>query len=623
MTPNDLPKGYMHRILRVDLTNRKISTQNIDPLILKQYIGGTGLGAKLLYEEVSPSVKWSDPENRLVFATGPLNGTRVPGSGTYSVVTKGCLSQGATSCQANGFFGAYLKFSGFDGIAVEGASKDLVYLYVHDDTAEFREARHLAGKDTWETEELIRSELGKAEHEISIIGIGPAGENLVRFGAIVGDHGHVAGHNGVGAVMGSKRLKAIATARKGRDIPLDSKEKIGTVSRGLIEKFRKDKLGDMYYQWGTNWAYAAAHDSGWLPVKNYTTNIFPEYEKFTAEQYRKNFKIKRQTCWACQLHHLHIMEVPDGPYAGYVGEEPDYEQWAAWGSLIGNKDVAGAFVLSNEVDRLGMENNEAGWIVAWLMECFEKGILTERDCDGIEMRWGNVEATRAMLRKIAHRQGVGDLLAEGIKHAAQQIGGEAEQVAIYTLKGHSPRTHDHRVRWPEMLDTITSSTGTIETGPVLRPADFGLPNVSAFSLFEPDAVAELIAKAKARMPFYDSLVVCNIATYGDTRLSIELLNAATGWSFSFEDMQNMGLRVVNLLRAFNIRCGITPDVEYPSARYSSVPTDGPLKGTAIAPVWERMVATYYWHMGWDRRTGKPLPITLKRLGLEEIINDLW
>ncbi len=204
---------------------------------------------------------------------------------------------------------------------------------------------------------------------------------------------------------------------------------------------------------------------GSLPIKNMNTNLFPNYEPFLGENYRKSsaFEFKPSPCWACPSHHLHIMKVTEGPYAGYVGEEPEYECWAAWGPLIMNYDVPGAFMLSNEVDKLGFDVNEAGWLMSFVIDIYERGIISKVDTGGLEMTWGNVEAVRAMLHKVARREGFGNILAEGIKRSAELIGGEALKYAVYIQKGHAPRGHDHRARWTEILDYATSNQGTIET----------------------------------------------------------------------------------------------------------------------------------------------------------------
>jgi len=613
--------GYAGKILRVDLARGSIVQEKLDEATLRKYVGGTALGAKILYEEVPPQIEWSDPNNILFLAPGPLGGTRVAGSGTFSVVTQGAMTNGATSTQANGFFGAYLRFSGFDGIIVQGAAKELTYLYVHDDLAELRDARHLAGKDTWETEDLIKRELGKGERDMSVFSIGPAGENLVRFAAIVGDRGHVAAHNGVGAVMGSKRLKAIAVARGKPAIAIKNRRRLAAVAKEILESARTAGGYDIYH-WGTSRLYTPAEAGGWLPVKNYTTNLFPQHADFMGENVRTRFEIRPSPCWACPANHCHIMRVTEGPYAGFEGEEPEYEQWASWGSQIGQTDPGAAVVLSNEVDRLGMDTNEASWIMGWVMECYEKGILSKKDTDGLEMNWGNVEATRALLRRMALRQGFGNTLAQGVMRAAQVVGGEALDCAIFTKKGNTPRGHDHRGRWIEMFDTCVSSTGTIETHLFMpRPEELGVP--VPMEHFSPHHVSTAIAKTKGAMQFEDSLGTCRFITRTDVKLLCEALNAVTGWDFNLDEAMTVGRRAVNLMRAFNLRQGITSAMDGPSPRYGSTPIDGPAKGKGIMPFWDDMLRHYYELMGWDRETGVPLPETLSSMGLGYITEDIW
>lgn len=609
--------GYAGRFLRVNLTTRDITKEIADENALRNYIGGTGMGVKFLYEEVAPEVQWSDPENRLVFASGPLGGSVIPGSGSFSIVTKGPLTNGVTSVQANGFFGAFLKFSGFDGIILSGISKELAYLYVENGTAQLREAAHLAGKGTYETEDLIKKELGKKEREMSVASIGPAGENLVRFAGIFSDKGHSASHNGSGAVMGSKRLKAIAVTRGETPLMFHDKPRLRTVADEILEKAKTFPTS----KWGTLHVLPLLKEQGWLPVKNYSTSIWPiksnDLDKFEPENFRQNFKAKRNPCWACQQHHCELITIPEGFYGREVIDTPEYEQLSGWSSNIDNIDVVKAVALSYLTDNLGLEINEASFTISWVMECFAKGILTEKKTDGLEMRWGNVEATGKMLEKIARRQGFGDVLAEGVKRAAEKIGGEALNLAVYTGKGNAPRTHDHRYRWYEMFDTCVSDTGTIE----VHLADYGMSELAG-----PDRAIEIsqaVAKTRGWMPFEDSLVVCRFNTKSDLHILAKALSMATGWKFTPEEANLTGLRIVNLMRAFNVRCGITPNLEYPSPRYGSTPTEGPAKGKNIMASWEQMLDNYYETMGWDRRTGKPLPETLHKVGLDHVIKDLW
>ncbi len=245
--------GYTGKILRVNLSNQKLSEESLDEVTLRKYLGGTGLGAKYLYEEVPPGVEWSDAENRLMFFPGPLGGTKVSGSGTFSIVTKGSMTNMAGASQANGFFGAFLKFAGFDGIVVQGKSEKWLYLYIHDGIAELRDATHLQGKDTKETQEAIKQEITR---QCSIFTIGPAGENLVRFASIVGDDGHVAAHNGLGAVMGSKKLKAVAVERGRREVKVMDPERLAESAKYLIENAKE--LDPNLGPWGTAWMFALA-----------------------------------------------------------------------------------------------------------------------------------------------------------------------------------------------------------------------------------------------------------------------------------------------------------------------------------------------------------------------------
>ncbi len=603
--------GYTGKLLRVDLTTGTITDERLDGTTIKDYVGGSGFGAKILYDEVPPEVEWSNPANRLIICSGPLGGTRVAGSGTFSAVTKGPLTNGAVTTQANGFLGAYLRFAGYDGIILQGAASSLKYLYIGKGSIELRDATRLAGKDTWETQDALCNELGKTERNLSVFGIGPAGETLVKFAAIAGDKGHVAGHNGSGAVMGSKRLKAIAIERSEGRVPMHDGNELSRLAREISDLLKTDPSFDVPL-WGTSMAFAPLSMIGALPVRNYTTNIFPEWESFMGDRLRSTYECTPKPCWGCQMNHCHLMKVTEGPYAGYVGDEPEYEQWSAWGPMIGNPDPGAALMLANEVDKLGMDTNEAGLVVGWVMECYARGFLSAKDLDGLEMRWGNVKGTKELLRRIANRQGFGGLLAEGVKRAAEKIGGEALECAIYTHKGNSPRGHDHRALWSEMFETCVSNTGTIEVARTVFPSELGLSG--PIDRFSGKDVSTAAAKTNGRMVFEDTLGTCRFCTQVPLAKLSQVLNAATGWEFGAEECLLVGRRVVNLLRVFNIRNGITAEQEIPSARYGSTPTDGPAAGISIAPHWDDMRRDYYDLMAWEKETAKPLPERLRRYG---------
>ena len=609
--------GYTGKILRVDLSQNRIWVETLDEKTLRKWVGGVGLGAKYLYEEVSPGVQWSDPENRLIWTTGPLAGSGVLGAATFNVTSKGPMTNLGSGTQANGFFGAYLKFSGFDGIIFEGSSPELVYLSIQEGKAEIRNARGLTGKDVWEVEDQLRKELGVREREVSIFGIGPAGENKVYYATIVGDRGHVASKNGVGAVMGAKNLKAVVVYNGKRGFGIRDAERLKEKNKELFE-FTKN-FGT-FYKWGTGGGFSTIYAMGALPVKNYTTNIYPEHEKMNGQYLREHFKIRSTPCYLCGIAHVKEVTVTEGPYTGFVGEEPEYEQLSGWGPQIGNTDLGAVVMLTKEVDKLGMDCNEASWVVGWAMECFEKGIFTEKETDGLKLSWGNVEAVRTLLNRIARREGyLGKLLADGVMRASQKIGGKAADWAVYTAKGVTPRGHDHRGRWAELFDSCLTNTSTIESswaGYHTQLVD--LPAVA--DPFSHEEVSTLNAKYNGIRQFDDCLGTCRIAS-PHPKLVLECFNAVTGWNWTLEDAFTVGRRIVNLLRVFNLKHGMRTEDEKPSVRYGSTPTDGPTKGKNILEKWPWMVENYYRLMGWDER-GKPLSETLEKLGLTELIEDL-
>jgi aldehyde:ferredoxin oxidoreductase len=617
--------GYAGKIIRVDLTKGSVTPEALDEATLRKYVGGAALGMKYIYDEVSPSIEWSAPENRLFIGTGPLTGTRVGGSGAITVVTKGALTNGMASTQANGLFGAYLKFAGFDAIILQGAAPSWTYLHIHDGIAELKDAKHLVGKNTFEVDHLIREELHKGERDLSVLCIGPAGENLVRLACIFTDMGHMASHNGVGAVMGSKKLKAIAVERAKNTTPLKDREGVSRFAKEILTNTLNSPYGKTAFIEGTvGGVVMATKVIGNLPIKNYTTSINTMtteiLDTYEFSNIRAKFKAKPNPCWACQAKHCHMMEITEGEYAGREFEEPEYEGMAAFSSLVGIDDVNTTVLLNTEVDRLGMDVNETGYLMAWLIECYEKRILTKEDTDGLEMTWGNGEAIMAMMNKTAKREGFGNVLAEGVMRAAQHVGGEAPKLAVHTQKGNSVRGHDHRVVWLEMFDTCVSNTGTLEAH---TAAPFKLLGLSeAYDKFDPEVISTIDAKIKGAMIFEDSLVTCRFNTSTALDLLCQAVNAATGWNMDIPEAMAVGRRAVNLARAFNLRAGIPAKLDAPSMRYGSTPLDGLAAGRGIMPHWDNMLRNYYNLMGWDE-TGKPLPETLRNLGIDFVIPQLW
>ena len=610
--------GYMGKILRVDLTCGSIQEELLEPEVAENYLGGTGLGVEYLYREVPPGVQWDDPGNRIIMASGPMGGTPVAGSGTFSLVTKGPMTNLGVSTQANGFWAAFIKFAGYDAVILQGQSPRWVYLHIGEGKAELRDAAFLRGKDTWEMEEAIRQDLGTTKR-MSVFGIGPGGENTVRFAVVAGDKGHICSKNGCGAVMGAKRLKAVAVTRGQQPVTVHDKEGLRKKAKALLQDALAAKGGQMY-KWGTGGGFSTHALAGSLPVRNYSTNVFPEHEQMNAAYLRGHFEHRDKPCWACGMVHTKYMKVTEGPYTGYEGEEPEYECMAAWGPAIGNTDPGAMVMLTDVTDRLGIDVNEAGWVVGWTMECYEKGLLTRNDLDGLDLTWGNVEAVKTLLEKISRREGVGNLLAEGVKRAAETVGGDAPRLGVYVLKGATPRGHDHRAVWGEMLDTCVSATGTIQSAARLTsPTYFGQPPIT--NPFSPWEVAGANAKLEGWFVFLDSLPICRFISL-NPQLTMDCVNAITGRDLTLAEALTIGRRIVNQLRVFNFRHGLDPALEAPSPRYGSAPIDGPAQGKAIGPHFQWMKRHYFELMGWDPATGKPLPHTLQALGLEKLIPDI-
>jgi len=608
--------GYMQKLLRVDLSKGDVSEERIRLDLISQYVGGTGLGVRLLYDEVKPGIDPYSSENRLVFVTGPLSGTLVPGSGTYSVVTKNALTGLAVSAQANGFWGARLKYSGYDAIVVQGASEKPVYLHIDNGKVQIEDASPLAGKDTFETDHLLRRKYGEDgfEDKISVAAIGPAGEHRVRFACIVSDRGHVVASGGVGAVMGSKNLKAIVVQGH-QGIPIDPSEKESFLQsvRQWRGEAKNTAMGKTVDQYGSLGFFIPYHSRGWVPVKNLTTNVFPG-EKFFEGAYlrRKLHRLQARSCHACTFHHCHVVEVKKGRYKGTIGEEPEYEILAGFGPNWGIYDPGAVTMLNDLNDRLGMDAKEATFLISMIMEGVEKGLIRKKEMSGIEPRWGNVRGAAELLRKISRREGFGDLLAEGVMRAAHTLGGEFPDMAIYVKRGNAPHIHDPRTRWGTLFTQAISNTGSQEGVDMTSRGspELGIDKPTA----DPDEyLGEVQAKTGPARQFAECLGFCYYQT-SSLKTTAETLNCLTGMGYGVEDCLNVGRRVVNLLRMFNRREGMQKEDDCFSPRLGKPPVDGPGKAKSLAPTFERARSAYYRAMGWNE-DGVPTRETLEKLDL--------
>lgn len=610
--------GFAGKMLRVDLSAGKLWDEVVEETTLRQYLGGTGIGVKILYDEVPPGIEWDSPENRLVVASGPLGGTRVPGSGTYSVVTKGALVNGMACAQSNGFFGARLKFAGYDGVIVQGIAPKWTYIYVHDGLAELRDASHLVGLDAFETQDALTKETGVKQTSIACIG--PAGENKVRFAGVCSDKGHIASSGGVGAVMGAKRLKAIVTHGKAAP-PIKDKTEYSKLVTDWFDNVKEWALAKMVASVGTlGMSGGSKSMPGMLPVKNWTETYFPEGAEYGADKWRPLFNAKAEPCWACRFAHCQEYTIPDGKYAGVKADEPEAEVMSAWGPLTGIGDPRATVYIGGLSDRLGMDIKEGGFTVALALECYVKGLLTKEKTDGLDLNWGNSDAIVALLNKIARREGwIGNALAEGAMRAAQAIGGDAPKFAVHFGKGFAPHVHESRMMAYLWFSQAVSDMASVNCHAMPFDPDLGFLKPVTF---DPGELTSFVAKTGCRRQFEDTLGVCLFFLGGSLDIIAATLSAVTGLSMTKADCLEVGERIVNLQRAFNLRHGKTAADDAISPRMQEPPKEG-VHWVWLAPHFEKMKRDYYEQRGWDKETSKPLPDTLRRLGLDRVVDDLW
>lgn len=614
--------GYHSRLLRVNLTQGIVKTDSLPADILRSYLGGTGLGAYLLYTEAPAGISPFDPQNRLIFATGPLTGTLVPGSGTYTVMAKNPLTGLAASAQANGFFGARMKTAGYDALVLEGRSEEPVYLSIGPQGTQLNPAAFLVGKGIFDTERLLRARHGEKgfERRISVAAIGPAGENGVRFAAIGSDEGHMVASGGLGAVMGSKNLKAVVV-EGGGPVPVHPQSIQGL--KAAVRKWRDEAsasgLGKTIHEKGTLGLFRPYHEKGWVPVKNLTTNQLSDKALAQLDwSYMRNELYEKvpKSCHACTFNHCHTVRIRRGPYKGVIGEEPEYEILAGFGPNWGIYDPGAITFLNALNDDLGMDAKEVSFLISMLMEGFEKGKIDKEDLDGIELTWGSVEGVKQLLKKISQCDGVGDILAEGVMRAAKKLSGSLEDMAVYVKQGNAPHIHDSRTRWGTLFTQVIANTASQEGMDMTGRAnpELEIPEPTR----EPDAyLAEVQAKTGPKRQFEECLAFCYFQACSLQHM-VDTLNVLTGGDFTSYECLAIGERTINLLRMYNIREGLDMQHDAFSRRLGQSPKDGPGKGRSMNPTFKEVRDAYYRAMGWDVK-GVPEPETLKRLGLAFLI----
>lgn len=610
----------MGKILEVDLSNQDFQAMPLpNEKILRKYNGGFGLGLWLLYNKLPTGTDPLGTQNPLIFMTGPLTGTPAPSATNLTVVTLNSET-GFTIARSHthGYFGAYLRFAGYDGIVIEGAAPEPVYLWVNEDRVEIRDAKEIWGKDTHATEEAVKKDIGT--EEASVAAIGPAGENLCHGAIIENDKNHSASHGGCGTVMGAKRLKAIAVYGQ-QEVPLADREKFmeaidkwrGKLFEGAAAGVRKAGVpkGDLQ----------RFRDGNLLVTRNFSGEQLPEFGKGMSKN-----EISPKPCWHCPIGCSYDVTVTSGPYEGYTATlAGGCENLEGAGSILGISEPGTVFRLTDKYDRWGFESSTLGCSMAVAFEAYERGIISEEETDGLQLKWGNAEAAEKLVEKTAHREGIGQILAKGPKRTGELLG--LPEAAVH-IKGAGMSLHDWRQRWGVLFGQIVGSGSGWPSPGVSHRGEPDLGYKEADDPVSPRGKAEA-ARKTGMLKFWcpDSLGICWFATWGvpgHTKFCAEALSAATGWDFSAEEGLKVGERVSNLERVFNIRRGLTPrDDLAVSPRLLKAPKDGVAKGKSIEPYLEGLVREYYSLMGWDERTGKPLRSKLKELGLQKVIDHIW
>lgn len=616
-----MPYGFNGKILRVDLSSRAIEVEEPGDAFYRTYFGGTNVIAYYLLKETRPGIDPLGPENKLVFSCGPVTGAPLGGAGRNGVGAKSPLTGGFGDSQAGGFFGAELKRAGYDGVVFEGAAEKPVYLSILDGVAELRDASHLWGKNTLETETAIRDEIG--DRTLRFATIGPAGENLVRYASILNDVTHAAGRTGMGAVMGSKKLKAVAV--RGKAAPaMAEPEKVKELAKYMVEFWKNGAWG--FHDVGTAGTVRALQMVGGLPSYNFRQGHFDQWEPIDGVAMRDTILAKRGTCFACPVHCKREVRVGEPWNVEPVWGGPEYETLGAFGSLCGVGDL-GAICKANEIcNAYGFDTISAGVAIAFAMECFEAGLLKEKDTGGLRLAFGNAEAMVKLTEMIARREGLGRLLGEGVKSAAAAIGGGAEQYAMH-IKGLELPMHEPRLKQGLGIGYAVSPTGADHVHNIHDTAytktgtlDFG--RLNAAGILEPLPASDLSAK-KVRLFYYEvtrrwltnALVTCVFLPWNQEKIT-EAVNAITGWNATYLELHNVGERTQTMPRLYNLREGFTAADDSMPARLFEAFTSGPLAGVGVDRQKHRQaVELYYQMMGWDS-AGLPTSARLVELNLE-------
>lgn len=626
--------GVHGKILHVNLSTGATEVENPPEAFYRLLVGGRAMVAYLLLRDLPPDTDPLSPDNLLIFAPGIMQGTNLPGSGRHGVGGKSPLTGAIASSEAGGWWGHEFKRAGFDALVVRGRAEEPVYLWIHDGDVEIRPAGHLWGQTTAPVQTAIHEELD--DHRVRVAQIGPAGENGVLYAAIMHDVNRAAGRNGVGALMGSKNLKAIAVRGTLR-VPVAERKRVVGVSRWLGQNYKE------LAAWATEGIGRGTQDSlsylayvGALPTKNFSEPVFENAELLSGERNYEMFLKERDTCQACPITCKQVFEhEDDDPYRNLdpVYGGPEYEGMAALGPTCGVEDNLAVSKANELANAYGLDVISAGCSIGFVMEAFEKGIITAEDTGGVEFRWGDADLLPRAVEMIATREGFGDVMAEGVARMSRRFGPETEPFNL-TIKGQELPMHEPRLKRAMGLGYAVAPVGAdhmmnihdtafSREGEDLKRVNSALPEGQKLSPMKPTALDEdklrLFVNEVNWMHFQDCAINCHFYPYSYEHLA-QALSGVTGIDYTIHDILDVGARAQTLSRLFNLREGFTPEDDKLPKRVRKAFESGPLTGNEIDDetfAWAKR--RYYEMMGWDPETAVPGQDCLQRLELQELL----
>jgi aldehyde:ferredoxin oxidoreductase len=611
--------GYMGKVLWADLSKQILWDEALEEKLCRQYIGGYGLGAKIIFDKQKAGVDPLGPDNILGFVTGTLTGTQALAASRYVVVGKSPLTGTWGDANSGGDFGPYLKFAGYDAVFIKGIADRPVYIFIDNGKAQIRDAAHLWGKDTYETEDIIKKELGE---DVEAACIGPSGEKLSLIAAVINNKGRAAGRSGLGALMGSKKLKAIAVKGSLKP-PLFDEAKIGELRKqyaaalgGPVATLRS---------FGTPGILVRCASSGDSPIKNWggaVTVDFPQYEKIGANAVVE-LQEKRYGCYRCVVGCGGHMKAGSGEYKYPAGShKPEYETLGMFGTNLLNDNLDSIIMANDICNRYGLDTISAGSAIGFALECYEKGLINRQDADGLEMTWGNHHSIIAMLEKLARREGFGHILADGVKKAAERIGKGSDQYAMH-VQGQEYAAHDPRRSYPFAAAYHLDATPGRHT----RDSGMGLAGLEK-PPFDPNSFSGRAPAQKVGMMYFhvvDSSGCCHfvIGSTGKSEVVINFINAATGWGVGMDEVLRTGERIANIRHCFNIREGLNVmEYKIPGRMIGKPPLkEGPTAGKTVDI--EMVQREFCQAMDWDTQTARPSRQKLADLDMDYAAKAIW